>query len=1819
MRTTSKQSSKIAWFRCNPLVLRDWRIARVPMRRPCACLLLAFALAVGPAAAGPEGGNIVGGSGSISQSGLTTAIKQNSAALAIDWNSYNVGRNEIVNYIQPGAASIALNRIIGGGASQIHGQINANGQVVLVNPNGVFFGQSSSINVGGLIASGLDISPVDFINGNYVFDGIDGTSGAVTNAGLINASLGGSVTLLGKSVSNEGLISAKLGAVNLAAGNAAVLTFDRQGLLGIRVTEAVLQQDLGVDPALLNSGKIEAESGRVLLTASQSQDVFSAAVNHDGIEQATSVVVNDDGSFTLGGGADLVNSGNIDVSSGDANGAGQVVMLGENVDHSGGIHADALQGSGGAIELHSGNTTLLSGDSVISATSGSGEGGDIKLLGDRVGLTGASRIDASGEGGGGEVLIGGDYRGQNQRIRNAAAVFIGRDAVVDASARQNGDGGRIIAWGNDSARLFGSLVARGGGQSGKGGFVETSAAYVELDLTVDVGADSGDAGSWLIDPYNIFIGNCPVICTGAITQTTPFPDPPNPDFSTGFTSDGAGDNSVLAIATLEAAMTNGANVIVEAAGSGGLAEPNGGNITLNQALDLSGVDGTASLSLRAEHDVTISSTIDVGGAADDTVNLFLLANSDNDIDGGDVIINNAITIDEGGSFTASGDNITIASGASVTTLMDSITLTANTNGAIRLDGAVVTGGGVFTAQGAASATGVSYTSTALATPSITTSGGAVNINVDSDVDIRGIVDTRGGAGAVTVQGQNITLTNAEIATENGAVAFTGADFTSTRTNANQTIETAGGSVTMEMSGAIDIGAEIITDGGAFNVTNSAGFDNDDNNGSINTSNAGAGAAGAVSIVSSGNVVLGDFSLNGNAGGAALTVDSDMDITLARDFDFNGTIRSNLTLNAGNDVVIAATISDTSGDQSTLDVSLNADSGVMDGVGDVRINAAVYTAGGEFSASGVNFNQSGLINTDDSRSGVNSPTSADGNVILNMEGAVTLAALATESSDAACGTNCGNLTVTARGGPIIDTPGTSINVHNDTVLEAFGNDITLDAIHDFDSDGDDNGSVTILSANNVVLSDVSRIELNTSNITGNLTVDTNGGGELVQLAGSSLAVGGSATLTAAGNNIFLDRGPNDFATVSATADNVNLDDVNGIVLGTSIVATDLSVTAGGSGTITQSGALIVMNQATFTANDDNIFLFNPANDFLNVSASGDNVSIRDVNGIDLGTSSLSGNLTVIAAGDIGNSGPVVVTGSSLFFAPGSGSITLDDVANQFTGTLNFIGQGADLANVTLQNLLATNLGTLSLTDNLIVDSGGAITQSGALDVGLAAQLTAPGSDITLPNLVNDFNQLSVTGRDVTIVDLNGIVLDTSDVSGILDVTANGAGSITQVGTLLVAGNAAFTAIGNDITLIDSDNNFSSAGFDGNNVAVRDFDNIALDPSTATGNLDVTVGLNITSNGPLDVLGNATFTGTNGSSFSIDNSANQLAGGLNFAVNGGGSLANLAVVNQLAIDMPALTLSGDLSLNSATGITQQALGELIVDGDTTLVSAGNSIILNNATNNFRFVAVAAANVQLADATGINLIGANVSNDYSIVANGPIRSNNTLVVRGTTVFDAMNNNINLQNANNDFDDVNFSGSTVFVRDVNGLDFVTSFDTVTLTDQASLIGTRLEVVASGDVRFAAGGIDATGARLELTISQGDFLGLGSAGGFTNPDIVAASAEFVSLAGTFGSADRPLVFRMDPSPGTIDILSRGFFQPLCPVGNCIVNASGIDFGILASISSALGDQVVDIESLGAIDPAIFTELKNYSSEDVSILLPRDQLYEDELELEQEN
>jgi len=324
-------------------------------------------MAAGNALAGPEGAQVVGGAGSISQSGLTTTINQSTQNMAINWQSYNVDADERVQYIQPNSSSISLNRILSNNGSTIAGRIDANGQVILVNPNGVFFTPTSVVNVGGIIASGLDIVPSDFMNGNYIFNEVLDTEGKVINSGTINASLGGNVALIGKQVENDGLIVANLGAVNLAAGKQAVLTFDNGGLLGVRISKEILQDELGVDPAVMNSGEIHAERGRVLLTASTSQDVFSQAVNTAGLDQATSVVVNEDGSFTLGGGANVVNSGTIDASTASSDqGVGRIVLLGENVTSSGELRADAASGNAGEIGLHAQNTTLLTENGITS-------------------------------------------------------------------------------------------------------------------------------------------------------------------------------------------------------------------------------------------------------------------------------------------------------------------------------------------------------------------------------------------------------------------------------------------------------------------------------------------------------------------------------------------------------------------------------------------------------------------------------------------------------------------------------------------------------------------------------------------------------------------------------------------------------------------------------------------------------------------------------------------------------------------------------------------------------------------------------------------------------------------------------------------------------------------------------------------------------------------------------------------------------------------------------------------------------------------------------------------------------------------------------------------------------------------------------------------------------------------------------------------------------------------------------------------------------------------------------------------------------------
>jgi len=250
----------------------------------------------------PTGGNIVGGSGSISQDGNSLNVQQNSDRLITNWDSFDIGAGHTVNFYQPGSNSVALNRVIGEDASAIYGNLNANGKVFLVNPNGVLFGQGAAVNVGALVASTLSLSDEDFNNGNYQFQG-DGNNAAVINRGSITAD-GGAVALLGGQVSNHGIIQANQGTVALAAGDKITLDFAGDGLLNVTVDKGT------IDALVENHQLVRANGGQVIMTANATNALLQTVVNNTGIVEAQTLD-NQNGTIVLKGG---FNGGTVNVA-----------------------------------------------------------------------------------------------------------------------------------------------------------------------------------------------------------------------------------------------------------------------------------------------------------------------------------------------------------------------------------------------------------------------------------------------------------------------------------------------------------------------------------------------------------------------------------------------------------------------------------------------------------------------------------------------------------------------------------------------------------------------------------------------------------------------------------------------------------------------------------------------------------------------------------------------------------------------------------------------------------------------------------------------------------------------------------------------------------------------------------------------------------------------------------------------------------------------------------------------------------------------------------------------------------------------------------------------------------------------------------------------------------------------------------------------------------------------------------------------------------------------------------------------------------------
>ncbi|EFO2698493.1 filamentous hemagglutinin, partial [Escherichia coli] len=384
---------------------------------------------------------------------------QNSQNMVANWNSFDIGKGNTVQFYQPNSSAVALNRVVGGGESKIMGNLKANGQVFLVNPNGVLFGKDASVSTSGFVASTRDIKNDDFMNRRYTFSGGQKAGAEIVNQGALTTNAGGYIVLAADKVSNSGTIRTPGGKTVLAAGERVTLQLDNGGLTSVQVSGDV------VNALVENRGLISARDGQVYLTAHGRDMLMNTVLNVSGVVEA------------------------------------------------GGMHRQD-----GNIVLDGGDSGVVHLSGTLQADNASGQGGKVVVQGQNILLDKGSSITATGSKGGGEVYIGGGWQGKDSSIRNADKVVMQDGARIDVSATQQGNGGTAVLWSESFTNFRGQISAKGGENGGNGGQVETSShGNLQAFGSVSASAKKGKAGNWLLDPLDITIVNT---SSQHVTETT---------------------------------------------------------------------------------------------------------------------------------------------------------------------------------------------------------------------------------------------------------------------------------------------------------------------------------------------------------------------------------------------------------------------------------------------------------------------------------------------------------------------------------------------------------------------------------------------------------------------------------------------------------------------------------------------------------------------------------------------------------------------------------------------------------------------------------------------------------------------------------------------------------------------------------------------------------------------------------------------------------------------------------------------------------------------------------------------------------------------------------------------------------------------------------------------------------------------------------------------------------------------------------------------------------------------------------------------------
>jgi len=706
----------------------------------------------------PQGGQVVAGQADITNpSAQAMQINQATQKAIINWQQFSIAAPEAVNFAQPNAAAIALNRVIGVDPSAIYGSLTANGGVWVINPAGVLVGSTGIINVNSFLASTLDILDDDFMSGNYTFSQrVNESLAAIVNQGTISAASGGNVSLIAPGIVNQGTIVASLGKVNLGAGEQVTLNFQGNELINFAVDTSVLSEVLGPDgqpleDSILNEGTISAEGGEIVLSARTAYDAIKSVVNNKGVIEAQTVE-NNNGVIRLQGNdlGIVYNSGTLDVSG-----------------------------------MDEGET-----------------GGEVEVTGEKTGLVHYSKIKASGRKGGGKVFVGGGFQGKNPSIKNGKITYVGKDATIEADAIDEGDGGEVIIWADHTTRYYGNIKARGGLISGNGGFAEVSGKIgLVNEGLVDLTATNGATGTLLLDPADIVIdvdtgvdgsdgdGNNNIWdpppsnpgSLGAGNAGIDFSDTPDPyTVTVREIEEQLGSTNVMLYATDTITDQDGGasandTVIDSSSGNSLTLQTNAaGAITLDDITGISIGTGDLSVTNTAGGAPITLSAITAGQVTVNTTGTNLINITGSITASGTVAIGNATTgqIDlgdvSGTTISVQGTNIDLNGTSYQSTTAGAITFT----GPVDLDAA---GDVTVSTNGTLDTDDITFTGAI--NDGGTASGLILNANAVGalgDVDLQSTVGATTALTSLTVSGDDVTLTNNISVDGDGNVDFTGA-------------------------------------------------------------------------------------------------------------------------------------------------------------------------------------------------------------------------------------------------------------------------------------------------------------------------------------------------------------------------------------------------------------------------------------------------------------------------------------------------------------------------------------------------------------------------------------------------------------------------------------------------------------------------------------------------------------------------------------------------------------------------------------------------------------------------------------------------------------------------------------------------------------------------------------------------------------------------------------------------------------------------------------------------------------------------------------